>query len=123
MKKTDTNEELIGKLVALAAFQYRKFHKITNALECESGIFGRMEHALMDIILDALGIPQDTTGEFEEAYEATGHYPPEAYCRDFWYESYLDTVAEKPCAPTSVANFAKWVKQQLAADQEGKNGQ
>lgn len=106
MKKTDISDEIIVRLMKLAARQFRTSVDITHALGGPSDVLSQQEADLMSIVLDILDVPHDTTER----------HPIRGFCRDSFHEAYLSTVEGSIDAPTSCEGFPDWVRQQLASN-------
>lgn len=108
------DDGILVRLLEMDAAHDKKVEQLEKAI----GAIGTNLYldGLLDIVLDALGVPADNTIETNacDIANATGEWPEGSYCRDFWFDAWLHTKRGE--SETTIANFPAWVREQLKAE-------
>ena len=108
------DDGILVRLLEMDAAHDKKVEQLEKAIgTAETNLY---LDGLLDIVLDALGVPADNTVETNACDIAndTGEWPDGSYCRDFWYWAWWDTKRGE--SETTIENFPAWVREQLTAE-------
>lgn len=115
------DDGILARLLEMDASHDKKVEQLEKAI----GTYGANLYLdeLLDIVLDALGVPADNTVETDacDIANATGEWPEGSYCRDFWYDVWWNTKRGE--SETTIANFPAWVREQFKAESANEKGE
>ena len=108
------DDGILARLLEMDAAHDKKVEQLEKAIGADGT--NLYLDGLLDIVLDALGVPADNTLETNacDIANATGEWPEGSYCRDFWRDAWWNTTRGE--SETTIANFPAWVREQLKAE-------
>ncbi|PAP75082.1 hypothetical protein [Rubrivirga marina] len=103
-----TSETLLIRLLQLDHQQWAKVGKFHPDID-----FSYFDVNLLDLVLDAIGLPQDNTVEQADKYgPETGFDHADTFCRDYWTTQFRDRVQDG--TPDECAAYISWVRKSYA---------
>ena len=100
-------DDLLIKLLEIEIKQSRMHDKLQDLVggECDN----LYAEGIVDVVLDALGVPADNTVETNacDVANATGVWPDWAYCRDSYHEKWYEQTQSMNPSPKK---YIAWVR-------------
>lgn len=102
------NEALLIRLLQLDYQQWEKVSRFDGVID-----FSYFDVDLLDLVLDAVGLPRDNTVEQIDQYGyETGMDHPQTFCRDYWTDQFRERVQNG--TPDECVAYLSWVRKSYA---------